>query len=315
MKNKIIAVCVAAIVLLSFVLGATGLVKITKADIQKEERGVLCGALISFEDINPFDLKKYYEEHPEAMLNGGKLDIVDSGTEFRVYAKKTEDGTNPENIKYEFEGINGGFVFLSNEKSASFEDYIAYKTGGAFNMQFSGYLTNRDRSDLDIFLYVVAGKGPEFVHMNPVYQLEDGRVYVTTLPLTTYKISNFVVGQSTSMSLQETTTINDNGEKLTFDSKITLNIEPIEIAESFIVTQLDRDSKIIDRKEYKINQIPTQIICDKNTDYIIWENIYREADGSKKTERTMIGKDEEQFNVFTENELGLGGQNRINIEW
>ncbi|MCH4889934.1 hypothetical protein EZV73_20305 [Acidaminobacter sp. JC074] len=255
------------------------------AKVQSKDE--LMGVYITFDYVDLFDMEKYLEENASKIVAGKDI-IIEDDQRNRLYATYNEDLVD----KYDF-GIEG--VLFAN---LSYTD----EYGEVYKVSGDGYIhevhigSSNTSESIEGTLYLKSG-GTRSIYTNPVYQTEDGQVYMLTG--TGISASEGSFGQTISESTTET--IDGITSEKSFEVKV--NVELIEPADAYVFKQFNEDDEMIKVEDIDLNNIPKSVQRDGDTAYMILEYCH---DG-QVVDRTLISdEDYMSLNVFGDSKAAKG---------
>lgn len=290
----------------------------------EKTEGRLIGVYISYEYIDLFDFEGYVKDNLKP--NGGNITIEGNNKEYegRLYAvqknvektaSKGEKYTETEFIFEEVEGIGlfsptitdpltSDTTYVSSYGDAEFSDVVSsFKTGDA-----------QDTLGLEGTVYLSSGTMSKAIYINPVYQATDGRVYLVTGQGFSCT-SDSGEGGVYTQTLNSKITIVENGKSKIYASDIKISVETIYPTEKVAILQMDASSNIIKKEEYTPEQVPTQILPESDTDYIVLENTKATFDKKTKVERTIFSKENDTLWFFSKGKNGVFVKTYSTILW
>lgn len=228
----------------------------------------------------------------------------------RIYAvlkdrTLTEEGTGKETTIQEF-------VF---EDVEGFPYFVAYKplTGGEENVFESQYTNSQshetisdshmglhysdeeEKITLEGTIYFAPKSLDMIVQLNPIYQQPDGRLYVTS-GSSMGNSGSEGEGMGMTSTLDETTAMTENGKTKKFTTNIKISISSMFPPEKIVLLQMDKGSSILSRQEFAPGDVPSELVPEEDTAYIIVETHKRDNFGEVVIGRELYsGKDEMLF--------------------
>lgn len=314
MRARNIGVLAAAIVLGAFLLGCTGAVQIAQSDAQtaSAEPGRLIGALVTTEPLDLFDIEGYLNDHAGSIISGGVIDMEEStGYEGRLYAVLTDKG-RPE---YTFEGVDG-IRYFAAEMEDEHGSYTQSVSDEGISDAHTAVNASEDATSVSLegTVYISArevGK-PVMYFINPVYQGADGRVYAMEgNSVSIDDDTGYDVGGKMTVTLNESDSQTVGTESTSRESSVKISIAYIEPAERVTVVQMDGENVPLDRKEYRLSEVPETLTTVPGAEYLVVET--RGTDGM--TARKLYQKEDESFTIYSCREDGICVQHWTEILW
>lgn len=313
MRIRTIGLLAAALLLGAFLLGCTGAVQIARNDAQtiSAEPGRLIGALITTEPLDLFDIEGYLNYHAGSIISGGIIGMEESaGYEGKLYAVLKEKG-RPE---YAFEGVDGIRYF-----AAEMEDEHGSYTQSVSDEGISDGHMAVNASDegtsvsLEGTIYVSTKSTREIVqyYVNPVYQEADGRVYAMEGNSISIDDETGSGGGKMTVTLNESDSQTVGDKSTSRESSVKISIAYIEPTECVTVVQMDGENVPLDRKEYRLSEVPETLTVVPSAEYLVVET--RGADGTEA--RKLYQKEDESFTIYFCREDGICVQHWTEILW
>lgn len=323
MKHKIIISMCCALMLLS----------LTGCQLAQENAGIneyedrLVGILVTTEYLDLFDFENYLNDN----LNNfrGSNIIVDGNTQKyqeRLYATlitrtltNEETGEKSEMEEYVFESIEGISYFAptvpATAERESYTSSISDEAISEGHMSIN-YGDDKNSTSLEGTIYTSPSNKDHTYYFNPVYQSSDGSVYV--LPERggfMVNLESYSEGSVYSQTLDNTTTITENGKVKTDSISVKLSISVMFSPEKIIILQMDAESKLLSGTEYAPDTLPQTINMETSTDYLIVETHKRNGNGSKIVTREIYSRDVENISTFFVRADGICVKRWTQIEW
>ncbi len=306
MKNKKLkSLCLSALLLLqltilSLLSGCQ--LAIEEGDMPTEDR--LAGVFVTTEYLDLFDMEAYVNDNLRVV--GGEIAVEGNASEYygRVYAEKTQ--TDEHRIEYEFTELNGFGYYSLIELGESMLDNYHY-TGvdeGISDPKTHYKVTDEGEGvEMDGTLYFPADGRAAVFYFNPVYQTPEGDLYVTTGQ--GFSADTMVEGQIYSQTMEEVTTITMNGEKESWSTSVTTNIEGIRLPEKYVLIYMDGNSQILRSQEYAPGNVMPEMTIPADTAYLILEAHKLDSEGQPVVDREIVDRGEEHLSTFWINADGI----------
>ena len=303
MNKKILAILLTLTIIFSF----SGCQLALPDGATEKGQDRLIGAYLSYEHIDLFDFEGYMNDN--LTFAGGEIKIEGDSQKYagRMYATRKDDvKTASQGEKYtetnfvfdEVEGIgmfsptitdplNNDLTYISSSGDEGFCD-------GKFNVK-SG--DNEDGLELEGTVYISSGDMSSAVYINPVYQSEDGRVYLVSGQGFSFTGDNNEGGVYTQ-TITDKVTITENGKSKGYSCSVKVSIATMNPTQKVTIIQMDKDSNILKRTDYKPEEVPMEFLPEGATEYIIVESTKVSFDKSRKTERTLFSKSDDSLWFF-----------------
>lgn len=273
MKSKtktilIFAAILAAVFLIALLDGGA-----LQSAADEEEEGTLIGAFVSEEDLNIDDLEvtatgkiqwkrgRLYAERTE---EGWRFpDLPDGGGIFSVLPMESEDA----NGETENPLLNSDFpeiVYIGSLGKADGRSNVNRENGvSTVEASLSG----------EVYSCV----GDTVFHFYPIYQLPDGRVYLTRG--SSFSTSGDRDGESTTFTLSSdrTVTVGGSSERAKTEVKITAVVRPTPT--KFTVAHMDENDQLLKLEEFAPDALPESITAAPGAAYLIGTSYGQGWDG------------------------------------
>lgn len=288
-------------------------------------KDALIGVLVTDEYLDLFDMERYLNDNFNKLSDGGIIEIDDSGSKYqgRLYATlktlelKDNTGKAFNTREFVFEGINGISFFAARLPATENEDsYITSGSDEAISDGYTGfsYGDNEDKTTLEGTIYISSDYAGKTLFINPVYQSSDGTVYAIT--------GNGIMvsdeqgeGSVYTQTLEETTTITENGKRKSKSTSIKISIAVMFPPEQIFILQMDKDSEIIAKTEYAPGKLPGTIIPEAGVEYIIVESNKIDIEGNTVTSRTLFDRSNETLESFYRRSDGICVKQSTILDW
>jgi len=308
----------AIILVCAFALGASGF-SIAEKQPDTVEKGRLIGAVVTFEHLDLFDFEGYFNDNASAVLNGGEINTMDYRYQGRIYATRTDeilkmdDGSERVRAEFEFEGIDG-IMLMSPTVGEGDDATVSTSADEGMNDIHSGIHVTDAGTGITIKgrIYYAIGKGNRTFYVNPVYQQEDGSVYVTSGSAIYCEGDPDLAGGESSLkrSEKESTTVN-GVEQAGVENKVEVFFEGRFIPVGIKVLELDAESSIVAEQDYFPGKLPEEITPNAKTEYIIVET--QNDDGS--VSRELFDKEDTVLSGFMELDNGILQRQQCSLKW
>lgn len=252
----------------------------------------------------------------------------DLGDNNRLYATVAKENStnekNGENIAkgdYVFSGINGISYYEPTVKSKSEADsYRLHVANEAFcisNQNVDVKIadnTNLTTYSSDATLYILPPKADVTIVVYPVYQEEDGDVYM---------VSNFGIGiaqgmpqgDAMSTNLSASSTTSENSKSTTTKYSIKISVKVLYTPEKIRILEMNKNGGLLARKEYAPNQMPKSYLPGKDTAFLVVETHYKDGSGADGIDRKIYSKGAAAIKTFHAREDGYCIKDSTEIKW
>ena len=279
MKNKILFAALAALMMLTL-LGGCQLAR--PDDGTDAGRDTLCGVFITLDylDISEPEITLDWEGEPQFFY-----------PEARVYATRTEDENGF--FDYTFEGIEGYRFFMVQTQNADGTIYHSSIVEAPMEDVLTQISDNGTMISGTIYFDVHCSDCVMFA--NPVYQMQDGRVYM--VPGTGTGAEIMGEGINLTVTLSETTTQTTDGETNTKTMEVKITAQGLNTNQEVILKQMDENDQVVDETVITQDSIPETIRVLPDTAYMILEEHCIDVEGNTMVKRTLVDTSAEYFNV------------------
>lgn len=255
----------------------------------------MIGVFITDEFLDLFDIERYLNDHASGFVDGQEVEIpYDSGYEGKLYAKIDKSkGSDPADWEVSFENLEGISMFtpywtMENEESywgsvcteGIYADIRYYESEDSVEHNISGtvYILSEKENENKVY------------YANPVYQTQDGKIYVTRgSGVSTSGESAEGVKMSSTFSGETTTT--ENGKTKTEKSNVSVEYAVMYRPVRVTVCQMDLEHRIIQKEDYLPEEMPEELTAKKDTEYILVEMEKEGANGEKTVSREVYDHD------------------------
>ena len=264
--------------------------------VEGEASGRLIGVLVTTDVLNRV-------QDDSAPLSSGST-AGEAISSFRLYAEAvtvplhSESGETAETIEYQFPC--DGFLLCAPWVEDGDNSYHAVNSGGLFDPK-AHFTSTDDGSSIELSATAAATPEAGDVYLNPVYQLEDGRVYATPGNAYRFGEGNLSEGELFSKTWEESTS--SDGEET--HSTVTVSLEVRFPPESVTILQFDEGGALLTRDEFAPDALPEQLKAGPETAYLIVETAKRSPEGETVLTREILGRDAEGIESYTVDGDGL----------
>ncbi|NLX65024.1 MAG: hypothetical protein GX022_09680 [Clostridiaceae bacterium] len=321
MNRKILAICLAVLIL--FMASGCQLALEDKGEHNNRDR--LVGVLITDEYLDLFDMEGYLKDNFNKYSSGGIIntDNADSKYQERLYATlktrtlKDDTGKTFETREFVFDNVEGIPYF--SVKIPPTENEVGFTASASDEAISDGHVSihegdNEEKTSLEGTIYVAIGQGTIARYINPVYQSADGSVYAISgkgISLAGEQGE----GASFTQTLEETTTVTENGNSKTISFNIKISLKIMIPPEKIVIIQMDKNSNIILKDEYSPGKLPNTITPGAEVDYIIVESLKRDSEGNLTSSRSIYDRRNQNFETFYCRDDGICVKQWTNLDW
>lgn len=311
-----------------FLLCAIILCVLTACSLAREDAGgnphedKLIGVFITTEYIDLFDFEGYLNNNL-GNFRGGEIVMDGKPDKYqgRLYASlvprtltSEETGETTEIMEYVFEDIKG-IPYFAPTVQDDHGNYTSSMSDGAIS---EGHMAINHGDDVNSItmegtLHVLPASANVY-YPNPVYQSEDGSVYL----ISGSGISSSGVhdeGPMMSQTLAADYTVTENGKTMTDSYSVTISVSFMFAPEKISILQMDADGGLLSRTEYSPEALPDAFKPEPKTAYLVVETRKRDSAGALKTSRDIYSGDAESMETFYAREDGICVKHWTRIEW
>lgn len=244
-------------------------------DTGAKENDMLVGIYVTTEYVDTFDLESYLQDNPGALGDHVVIDGNDPRYTDRIYAlqvQRTETNELGEPLILQdfvfpqIEGLLLGSFRLGDEE----HPHWATCGGEGFSQVHTAYATGDGTQDMKLTATLFSTGTQELVlYTNPVYQCEDGSVYM--LPGMGDCLSPGC-GGSIGVTLTETCTRRDEEGKKSCTTEISLTYAQAEPAECVRILYMGQDNRELHTQELNPEALPASVTPPAGTAYLIVES-------------------------------------------
>lgn len=306
-RNNII---LAGVLFTVFIIGLTGFVL---ADPQASEDSIedrMVGVLITTDSLDLFDFESYFNENANKILKGNQ--IINSGAyDGRIYATLEDELlTNVKkdktviNQKFVFNDIDGFSYFTAKIKDEN-GDYTSTHADDAIAVGKTHFKYTDDGIDVELegTIYVTPTRQNYIFYMNPVYQNENGDVYVMEGSAISGNMD--MEGTVFSQTLESSYIVTENGktktDTITIRTSISVLYEPVNIE----IIEFDKNNEIVEIHKYTAGEMPKTIKSQTETEYIFVITEKNNPHDGPVYSRELYQRDDTGFNTFYSRDDGI----------
>ena len=297
---------ISALLTVLFALSLCGCQLAQKDASEDSATAHIIGVFITTEYLDLFDAEAYLSDQFIG-VNSGEVNFSENSDRYdgRYYAtlQTIDDLHGPDSkttyYQYQFPDLKGFAFFSANHPdSVDMSVFLASNYDSAISdVHTSIFVTDAgERVELTGTLNLSMSFTNKEIFLNPVYETQDGRVYVESG-------DSFMQGCTTSegtfvtQTISDTTTTTNNGVSETNGNSIALSIAFLYSPEKIVIVQMDQNSAVVDRAEYAPGELPETLTPESTTNYIILETHKVDSDGSPVVTRDLYTR--EDYAVFS----------------
>lgn len=257
----------------------------------------LVGVFITTEYLDLFDFEGYFNDHANQLVGGGDVVVEDTaGYQGRIYATLEtvttydEDGAAYEHKEFVFEGLEGYACFACYIPDGE-SGYQSSTVGEGFGGVNTHYISGDDGSGIELegTLYICPQEEVCY-YFNPVYQIADHQVYLTSG-------SGFMMGGMESeggaytQTQEQKLTLTVEGEREEYSAKVTCGIEVRYPTQELTVLEMNEAGEILARHSFTPGQFPEGLELGKDCAYLIVEHHKVDHQGQIVVSRELLERD------------------------
>ncbi len=285
----------------------------------------LIGTVITTESLNTFDMEAYLNENIGSIVKDENhtVNIEDKQNyNNKIYARQvtkedtTEDGEKITHKEYVFDDIDGFWIFDAKIPSTETEESYTClcSEGGISNVNSKVHHTDNGLQELELIadVYYSYEKWGTVFYMNPVYQESDGDIYcVEGMGYAMTGDKGSIDGNASgSQTLTDKITVNEDGEEIVYQSKVTINYIPVYVPSQIEFVFMNEDNKAIKEENFKSEKVPEELKVPKGTEYVIV--LQKNEEGSLAD---VIGKNCENAEFIAEDRDGFCSVHGVSLVW
>lgn len=286
----------------------------------------LIGAFVTYEHIDLFDMEGFLNDN--AKVSGGEFVIEGNLQKYngRLYATRkdtvetTEEGEKYTKTTYEFEGIEGVGLLAPTVFDSSDDENSHVMSGNddgianfKINMNYGDYA---EGMELEGTVHVSPRAQENHVFINPIYQCKNGEVYLVSAKNGYgYSADKIEDGSLCTQTISDKVTVNNNGKSKEFSTTVKVTVASMSPTVKVAILQMDKDSKMLKREEYKPGEVPKEIKAESATEYIIVESTKNTYDNKTEVGRTLFSKAEGSLWFFRQDENSIHIKTYTTILW
>lgn len=302
MKSKWISAALAVLMILALLGGCQLAIPDGEMDAEK---GTLCGVFITLEYLDTM----ITEETIELPLgwNGDMNDIVFPET--RIWATRHEgDDGFPD---FTFDGIDGFRYFVVTViPTGGTERCTGSVSDGLIQDSHLSYSDNNISMSGTIYFDVHLS---DFViYPNPVYQTQDGEVYM--VPGTGTGFNTMGEGDNVTVTLSETTAQTVDGVETSRTMDVEIKAQSLNTNQKIVLKQMDENDQVIAQTEITQDDIPESLKVLADTAYMILEEHSVDYEGKAVVKRTLIRPDEIYFSARFTGDNGIVESHMVTLK-
>lgn len=327
MRKKHLKILFICILLISFTFGISGVIRLTNDEINTtitNQKDTLIGVFVTRESLDLFDMEAYLNDHAQELLSSNSENILPledtNKYKQRIYATPIEiedttaDGEPLFRKEYIFPNLDG-YLLCHAEISDSNGEYSTTIADDIFcDIHLGLHTTDNGKNvTLSAMIYSLPQEDGVSFFFNPVYQTENGDVYLTSG--TGSSFSGEILGGTCTHTLDDRISFSNGEEETTSATTIEVSFQVVEKPDSLILTQMDANHQILTSHHYTSGEMPDTVIPLKDTAYLILETIYTDSDGNPVSSYEIYDKNDKILTTFLYKENGICVNVPTSIWW
>ena len=342
MKNKKIILIIAGAALAAFILGFFRDAAFPKAMMDNEEiyqhRDRLTGVFMTKEPLSSSASGKEPEaenilvpsipDHYYVDYNPFNYDPLNPQDGEKIYAvlkdcTRTDDNGNEETYQdYRFEGIEGipfYLVKIGEEQKNVQQAYGEENVVSDVKMHIFSDENEEDSVALSGTLRMVPEDKDTIFYLNPVYQQEDGAVYMVPgeglavgASLESASEISTKLTETYTQTIMVKTAVQHTTEN-TQENSVEIAFEKVMIPEKIAVLQFDEENKLIASEEILPGNLPESVKKEKQASWMCVETVCRDSAGKEQVTRELVPQEYEFFRIYTIREDNIAVPQLISV--
>lgn len=323
MKNKPVVILAAAVMLLGFLLGLSGLVSLAGKEVAGQNApDQLIGLLVTMDYLDLPDMDALVREQGTRLVSGQDLNERDFAPDRgRLYAKLVSEDHPAQGggtVAYDawvFEGVEG-FAFYVPEMTRGEDRYRTNRFDPPFGEVSFSVDESEGKTAIDLkgTLWIAADSPLDSLYMNPVYQAADGRVYAVTGNGMSfdYSLRQDGYGMQASMAVDENTSRAPDGNKEEYAFHAEVFFRSMPAPREITLTQFDSAHAVLASDTWKAGEVPNTIRLPDNCAYLVAERLGK---GEETPRRELLQAGDTLLTTYVERPDGLCEPLSSGLEW
>lgn len=250
-------------------------------------------------------------EHVTIELPGTPFDPQE---EPRIYAVlksvphiNPETGESSEHEEYVFENIKGMAFYAARMPSPDKQDFYTSSIGDEAIGNTGVHIHVSDEGETitlegTIYFGTHPTATPVF-YMNPIYQTPSGEVYL--MAGTGISFNANLDGSSGAQTLDESTTLTENGETKTHSTQVKMTYQVLSVPQKVTVHEMNANHQALKTRELTPTNLPEKYVLQDQTAYLIVETLSINGEGLEVLTRDLVEPDQEYLNTKQLREDGI----------
>lgn len=269
----------------------------------------LIGVFVTRDYLSLFDMEAYLEDNLDSIMSGKTLSAAEQAEyEGRIYATPQgylENG-KPDG-HFTFEGLEGYAYFVPLAETEEASSHIPNSDSCFADIKIGTHVKddNVTENSVEATMYVVDDLEDYSFFLNPVYQDENGNVYL----MAGTGISSNSLGTMSKFLDSEVKTTVDGVETIERFS-VKINFKGVPHPKRIVLLQMDADSNVLHREEYLPGQLPEQLDPADGAEYIVVE-----THSDTAVTREIVSQEERWLHTYDPQENGICTKQQTEVLW
>lgn len=283
----------------------------------------IIGVFITTEYLDLFDAEAYLQDHSVGMP-GGEVAVSGNTAQYegRYYATlDAKPSSNPYSrailYQYLFHGIEG-FPFYSAHHPDTVD--MQYFLASVYDSAITDFHTNifvtdaGEQDEIEGTIYLSTTQATKRLYMNPVYQADDGSVYVQSGEFVEHD-GEVTEGPYVTYTYSDTATATRNGVSQVNGNSTKISVAFLNPPTKIVVIQLDQYNEVVTSAEYQPGKVPETLAPEVKTEYIVVEARKTDPAGASSVTRELYTRENIGFFTFYAREDGICVKQYTELTW
>ena len=272
-----------------------------QVEIEGVSEDRLIGFVLTEEHLDLFDIEAFLEENAHKLTGGEENVVGTSSYEKRIYASiEKNDSKLPEEWDFLFEGVEGISFFTPTLEQENGEEFIMTVAGDEIFDAHVEHHASDEKEEIKLtgtlLKQMEAGKEMTY-YANPVWQTEEGEIYLTT-GLGFGTAGNITEGADITHTQEATHTRTENGKTVADISTISITLELAKKPTKIMLYQMNAAHEILKQEEFLPGEVPEEITAEKGTAYFLVETEKVGTNGATEIDRELFEPEEDSKVIF-----------------
>ncbi|MBE5956302.1 MAG: hypothetical protein E7253_07600 [Lachnospiraceae bacterium] len=186
----------------------------------------------------------------------------------------------------DFEGVKGECFFYREVEQEDGQIVLSGHNGAA---NFVKKEDGNQEIEVSGRFYIAPVEGEEVMemHLNPLYQTEDGMLYIMPGPSASLGLGMNMPGTSNSLTVdeerKETFGRKEQADKIAVRADFEVVYEPVSLSFS----QFNKENEFLRKEEYDAKDVPFEYLASSDAEYVMLEIEMKKPDGTIVCERQI----------------------------